>query len=273
MSAKWYPEGYSYPTLPPNFGGSPATSSSGKSSGHRPSLSRSTAPARDGAAGRVGYYDRSIKSTSCHTSVLGHPPLDSTAGRPELVSGLDYFKIGDIVQIRRYHTDKNAYSNWLPGRVVRPIFKTCTIGGDSRNYVVSYTDPYTQEYKEKTFSPWLNEISEIAPERPSSPCSDKPTKASTDTAAVARMNAPVYARIKLSQWTKEGSRENRRVWVPALPLAPPGVHGLHIRVLAGQATHQEFSGVTEILPYSPKTASECRKQGHLVEGDGLKRYV
>jgi hypothetical protein len=93
MSAKWYPEGYSYPTLPPNFGGSPATSSSGKSSGHRPSLSRSTAPARDGAAGRVGYYDRSIKSTSCHTSVLGHPPLDSTAGRPELVSGLDYFKV------------------------------------------------------------------------------------------------------------------------------------------------------------------------------------
>ena len=55
--------------------------------------------------------------------------------------------------------------------------------------------------------------------------------------------------------------------------APPGVHGLHIRVLAGQAVHQEFSGVTEILPYSPKTVSECRKQGQLVEGDGLKRYV
>lgn len=116
MSAKWYPEGYSYPTLPPNFGGSPATSSSGNSSGHRPSLSKPTVPARDGAAGRVGYHDRSMKSTSCHTSVLGHPPLDSTAGRPELVAGVDYFKVrflglsGDL-QINSLSIDRRDCSD------------------------------------------------------------------------------------------------------------------------------------------------------------------
>lgn len=53
---------------------------------------------------------------------------------------------------------------------------------------------------------------------------------------------------------------------------PPNEKGVRVRVLAGPAVNREVASVKHTIPYSARYATEYRRQGHEVEGDGTQRY-
>ena len=144
MSSKWYPEGYTYPTMHiPTYARCGANGSTS---------SLAETPCKSLSAPDLKPQKASIQTPTDSSSKRSYATPDGIKARmysttrrhsePDLVDGVNYFKvhcslplrslhithirlylqIGEIVRVRRYFTRTDDYSAWLPGKVVRPIF-------------------------------------------------------------------------------------------------------------------------------------------------------
>jgi len=236
MSAKWYPEGYSYPTMPTYSEATDSSGTSGQVSNSRAGIRVSSSRGYCLSPGRSSPTKRSI----AHGRGLVSQELD-------LVDGVNYFKIGEMVHIRRYHAQQDKYSSWLPGTVVRPVFKSGENGTSHRLYIVSYVDPYTQEVREKSFAPHLKEIADIPSDdlvRPAAPqFNPKPPT----------VFAFIYSSVKQTY-----------VWTPALFLSR-SMTGSRVRMLVGSSANREVDGVKFTMPYTSASLAEIKGKGQDVE--------
>ncbi|KAJ7286354.1 hypothetical protein C8J57DRAFT_1708664 [Mycena rebaudengoi] len=248
----WYPEGY--PIRPKVFfpPGPPALSDqlAGNTIPYRYKPSRSSGTS--GSSKNAGF------------EATMHPRRnDANAGYPQLdlVDGVDYFKIGDTVRIRRWSQATDSHTSWILGTVERPMLAENADGSQRRTYLVSYEDPRTKERREKIFSPHFQEITSLEAD----PVAATPPRRQDNPSNVVFAPIPIL----------DPTGMKRIVYTPALVLTSPNSHGaVRLRVLAGPAAKRELDNflLKHSTPYSPDTAKVLRQKGFSVEGDGTARY-
>ncbi|KAF8882458.1 hypothetical protein BD779DRAFT_1444806 [Infundibulicybe gibba] len=246
MSTHWYPDGYNYPSV---F--HPPSQVASSSSGRTPNTAYSPPTTR----GPHGYYPRSPHFPRALQHQASRAPVLNQ--HPDLIDGIDYFKIGETVRVRRYHAQKDEYTSWLTGKVERPVLVPDALGGTKRSYIVSYTNPHTGISQEKMFSPFLNEISEVP----------VPQMVSMPRVSEQRL---VFALVPAM--AKDGNPSHHQVWTPSLLLTRPTDRGARVRIMAGPAKNKEINNVKFITTYSPQHATDLRRRGAEVIGDGRREY-
>ncbi|KAJ3998864.1 hypothetical protein F5050DRAFT_1741784 [Lentinula boryana] len=249
MCAHWYPEGYVLPTstaYPPgpyhpaytekmtNHSRAPKPwyDSQLQHSSQEPKLS-STRTSRTSSSGRT-------QSTSSSASPTGH--IIAGISDPGLVSGVDYFKIGDTVRVRRL-TSANTYTDWAYGQVIRPHLKQYRTTEPERVYYVSYVDPRNGERKENEFSCHRKEIATLY-ER-----------------GLGSQPSLVFALVPLGSSSK---------WVPA-NIIHMSASGVDVRAVSKHLQHgypTHFRGVQVLVPYNASVVRSLKAAGHEVVGDG-----
>ncbi|KAF7330060.1 hypothetical protein MKEN_00270100 [Mycena kentingensis (nom. inval.)] len=248
-------------TLPTGSGGSSNTQSS---HGHpppqrrqhqqaRPRESHPQAPAQTRSA-RVQQH----QVPSVHAAVEEAPLAQKDV---ELVEGVNYFKIGETVRVRRWAIATDSHTDWVVGEVVRPVLVEHTDGTTRRSYLVAYNDPRNGQRKEKQFSPHFKEIASI-PRRSASPSVPQPLPPPPNP------NAPtVLAPIPTSY---AGYNGEVIVYTPCAVLSPPERGRGRVRILS---TNRDVSLAasalsSDIAPsYNVENARKLRGMGYLVAGD------
>ncbi|KAJ7735246.1 hypothetical protein DFH07DRAFT_1065077 [Mycena maculata] len=179
---------------------------------------------------------------------------------PDLVEGLDYFKIGDVVRIRRWNAAQDAFSEWNTGQVVRPRLTENDDGSHRRSYVVSYK--HGDKTKEREFSPYFQEIASLEGD---------PTPVIPNLRLGDNMQI-VFAPINV----KDSAGQKRVVYTQAQVLTAPNEHGcVRLRILAGPSMNHEMSdfSVKHAQPCNAQSAQMLRQQGFLVEGNGTASTI
>ncbi|KAJ7461569.1 hypothetical protein FB451DRAFT_1181295 [Mycena latifolia] len=262
----WFPEGYpaqprvfyppgnpplsaatSNPNPPPWPGYKYTPRAMGVTGGRGSAPSSGVVSQLAGGAGPVARMHSRIHQSS-------YPQLD-------LTDGVDYFKIGDIVRVRRWTAATDSFSAWMTGQIVRPILSENEDGTQRRSYLVVYEHPRTKEPKEREFSPHSQEITSLEAD----PLSSTPALRLNEHSSI------VFAPIPVSDPT---GAVKRIVYSPAIVLTSPNEQGgVRLRVLAGPAAKREISNflVTHAPPYTAASAQMLRQQGFKVEGDGINR--
>ncbi|TFK38291.1 hypothetical protein BDQ12DRAFT_666480 [Crucibulum laeve] len=195
----------------------------------------------------------------------GIPQRPPHARKRDLVPGVDYFKIGELVDIRRYNSEKKAFSEWFPGRIIRPIFyprdNSSPRVQQCREYVVEFTCPYSQTPKEMIFSPDHGEIREIPSDIPADiPAHPTPGK------------VVVFALLATPYRGTDGKQYLYKAWTPAYLLTHMNPRGVTVRALLGPGKGKDYADVQETKTYSKHVAADLMKRGQVVEGDGTQRY-
>ncbi|KAJ3847626.1 hypothetical protein EV368DRAFT_87525 [Lentinula lateritia] len=261
MCAHWYPEGYVLPTSTAYPPGPHHPSYTPKVTSHHGAPNPWYAPHVLGSSqerSRPPPSPASRSSSSSHTldstdgfsaSMPSHTMAD--LGDPGLVSGVDYFKIGDTVRVRRF-TVSNTYTDWAYGQVTRPHLKQYRVGitfsskttEPERVYYVSYIDPRNGERKESEFSCHRKEIAPFHERR-------------------GGQSPLVFASIP-SKSTSKGY-----VWVPA-HVTNVSDSGVDVKVAAPHVQHgspTHFRGVQALVPYNSSVARSLKAAGQKIVGD------
>ncbi|KAJ7217062.1 hypothetical protein GGX14DRAFT_42771 [Mycena pura] len=167
----WFPEGYSphpqvfyYPPGPPPLSAATATPNP------QPWLPRGQS--RKGSASGSSHTGsrgmRSEPASGTRAQTRTNMP-DSSYPQAELVDGLDYFKIGDQVRVRRWAVATDSFTDWIVGQIVRPVLLENEDGSQRRSYLVSYENPRTKKRQEKQFSPHYQEITSLESDSDAAP--------------------------------------------------------------------------------------------------------
>ncbi|KAJ7137810.1 hypothetical protein C8R44DRAFT_868185 [Mycena epipterygia] len=255
----WFPEGY--PTQPRVFYPQGPPPLSAATSNPNPPVWRPQWPPRTGSGTQSG---SSASQTPRGTQQIVHmDSRDKNSGYPQLdlVDGVDYFKIGDSVRIRRWTAATDSFSEWFTGQIVRPVLIDDQDGSQRRSYLVSYEHPRTRERREKQFSPHFPEITSLEAD---------PVSA-TPSLRITVKSHLVFAPIPVSE---VGGQAKNVVYSPAIVLTSPNEQGgVRLRILAGPAAKREISNFA--LKYAPAYTAEAaqilRMKGFRVEGDGSNR--
>ncbi|KAJ7161486.1 hypothetical protein C8R43DRAFT_1123931 [Mycena crocata] len=184
---------------------------------------------------------------------------DSAGPQFDLVDGVDYFKIGEFVRIRRWTAATDSFSDWITGRIVRPVLVENDDGSQRRTYLVEYEHPRNKKPQQKEFSPHLLEITSLA--------SGPPT--AVHPLAMRNNNNIVFAPIPASD---ASGRAKGVVYTPALVLTSPNEQGgVRLRILAGPAAKREVSNfaVKHSVPYNAESVQMLRQKGFRIEGNGV----
>ncbi|KAF8156050.1 hypothetical protein B0H34DRAFT_715943 [Crassisporium funariophilum] len=223
---------------------------------------------------------RSSKATSVKLSIAPAPPRSSIStsesatqgqyqlqpweGTSQLVDGVNYFKVGEFVDFRRWDRKNKTYSKWLPGKVINP---TDNMKGE-RCYIISWWDVMTQDWKQCTCTPSLDEIRALSPDAamPARQAhSATPANANLETAKlVVQKDTVLFVLLSVLDGSK-----TRSIWTPAICLGVEKPHGYRVRVTAGPLKNQVFDRVQEIMPHTAEVAMDLRKSGQTVETSGL----
>ncbi|KAJ3868179.1 hypothetical protein EV359DRAFT_77932 [Lentinula novae-zelandiae] len=284
MCAHWYPEGYVLPTSTAYPPGPHHPSYTPKVTSHHGAPKPWYAPHVQGSSqerSRPSPSPASRSSSSSHTNTStdgfsASMPSHTMAGigDPGLVSGVDYFKIGDTVRVRRL-TSSNTYTDWAYGQVTRPHLKQYRVGitfssnvredhlqqpkfayielivwlsqttEPERVYYVSYIDPRNGERKESEFSCHRKEIASFYERR-------------------GGQSPLVFASIP-SKTTSKG-----HVWIPA-HVTNVSDSGVDVKVGATHVQHgspTHFRGVQALVPYNSSVVRSLKAAGHKIMGDG-----
>ncbi|KAJ6531612.1 hypothetical protein DFH09DRAFT_1408977 [Mycena vulgaris] len=257
----WFPEGYPaqprvfYPPGPPPL--SVATSN--------PHLAPwRYQPRKASGTGDASQPSRSASQSSRSSDPVAHMhSRNNNSGYPQLdlVDGVDYFKIGEFVRVRRWTAATDSFSEWIRGQIVRPVLIENEDGSQRRSYLVSYEHPRTKEVKEREFSSHFQEITSLEAD----PVSTTPNLRITDKSNL------VFAPIPVSDTS---GTIKRIVYSPAVVLTSPNDQGgVRLRVLAGPAAKREISNfaLKHAPPYTAASAQLLRQKGFQVEGDGVNR--
>ncbi|KAJ7074044.1 hypothetical protein C8F01DRAFT_1224781 [Mycena amicta] len=275
--ATWYPEGYNpnqqrvfYPPGPPPL-------SAAHSKPWRPRASTVSTQTNSSATPRT-------TSTPEQPNAQGPPPqsIVKTRGQSgtwvpppqiDLVDGVDYFKIGDTVRIRRWAAATDSFTDWITGQVVRPVL----VENDARTYLVSYEDPRTGRRMEKQFSPRFQEIAALVDGKREPERAARLNAAGGATATAFKQQANEFGRTIFAPIPVErpGSGGKVVVYTPCIVLSPPneGASGVRLRILSGPAANREITlrlNTSVLQAYTPENAHTLRQKGFLVEGDSLR---
>ncbi|KAJ7264986.1 hypothetical protein B0H12DRAFT_1068675 [Mycena haematopus] len=239
----WYPEGYGsdqkyyYPPGPPPL--SAATSNPNPPTWRGYQHTNNSDSSKTSSRAQSQASVPLVPPVHSHTTSPGHPQLD-------LMDGVDYFKIGDMVRIRRWTPDTDSFTDWAVGQVVRPLLVENEDGTQRRSYLCSYEHGRNKERKEREFSPHYHEIASLVDlEVDSVPSVPDPRLGNGDQLVFA----PIPLRdISGSHWV---------MYWPAIVLTAPDEQGMvRIRVLAGPAAKREIDkfSVKQALPYNAESA-------------------
>ncbi|KAF7337931.1 ATP-bind-3 domain-containing protein [Mycena venus] len=258
----WYPEGYSthqpyyYPPGPPPLSAATANPNPPPWRGYQLQPRKSN---NDSGRSSSSQTQASMPPTRCGRSTTG------TSSYPQLdfMDGIDYFKIGQTVRIRRWNAETDSFSGWKTGKVARPILHEKDDGTQkrARSYLCSYEFGQNKEYREKEFSPHLQEIESLE----ANPISVTPALRLGNNCQF------VFAPIPVSNSSGTGKRV---VYSPAVVLTSPNEQGgVRLRVLAGPAAKREIDNfaIKHAPPYNPESAQILQQKGFQVEGDVLKQ--
>ncbi|KAE9388645.1 hypothetical protein BT96DRAFT_1003996 [Gymnopus androsaceus JB14] len=243
MCAHWYPEGY---VLPPSTAFPPGPQHpaytlklSSPLGAPRPWLTPQLASQGRHSSGT----QRSSASSQSYSSSSVSAPQElariAGVGDPGLVAGVDYFKIGETVRVRRL-TASNTHTDWAYGQVTRPPYEA--IQKPERVYYVAYVDPRTGARKENEFSYYRKEIAPLAERRGSQPLVFALLPYNS-------LNGPVL------------------IWTPAY-VVDNSDFGVQVRVASGPTAHSHFDNVQYIVPYNTSVARSLKAAGQTVAGDG-----
>ncbi|KAJ3975302.1 hypothetical protein EV361DRAFT_519266 [Lentinula raphanica] len=248
MCAHWYPEGYVLPTsraYPPGPHHPAYTEKlSSHSQGPKPWYAPQFPPAVQESP-RSSTRTSAQSSSSSRTGSANSSASHAMAGiaDPGLVTGLDYFKIGDTVRVRRL-TSSNTYTDWAYGQVIRPHLKQYRTTEPERVYYVSYVDPRNGERKENEFSCHRKEIAPLFEHK------------------FGNQPLMVFARVPFDSSHKH--------WVPANIITMSDT-GVEIQVATNYLQHglpTHFKNVKTLVPYNTSVARSLKAAGHRVVGDG-----
>ncbi|KAF9070680.1 hypothetical protein BDP27DRAFT_1401827 [Rhodocollybia butyracea] len=237
---RWYPEGYVLPTSSahppgpyhPAYTQNPTSHSSGPKPWYAPKLQTPPSDLRDHSGARRS----SSSSQTRNSSSSSHAHSEEMAriagvGDPGLITGVDYFKIGETVRIRRLNAS-NAYTDWAYGQVTRPHLRQYRPTEPERVYFVSYIDPRNGDRKENEFSCFRKEIAPLFDKKESP--------------------LMVFAQVPLHT-----SRGPIQTWIPAC-VTDNTDSGLVVQAISG---HARYKGIRSIVPYRPTVAQSLKATG------------
>ncbi|KAJ6502028.1 hypothetical protein C8R45DRAFT_1209671 [Mycena sanguinolenta] len=247
----WYPEGYGsnqryyYPPGPPPLSAATSNPNPPTWRGYQ----------------RTNYSDSAKTSSASQVSIplMGSPSTKQIQGYPQLdfTDGVDYFKIGDTVRIRRWNPNSDSFTEWATGQVVRPLLVENPDGTQKRTYLCSYEHGRNKERKEREFSPYYREIVNLEPDPVAVP-------------PFGHDGRLVFAPIPV----RDPSGHKQVVYSSALVLTAPNEQGgVRLCILAGPAAKREIDNfpVKQAALYNAETARTLRRKGFRVEGDGISR--
>ncbi|KAJ7481147.1 hypothetical protein B0H11DRAFT_2420116 [Mycena galericulata] len=194
-------------------------------------------------------------------SSKGHGPgvsvrnMNAAHTHPDLVDGLDYFRIGDNVRIRRWDASKGGFSTWSVGQVARPRLVENDDGTHRRSYLVAYQ--HYDGIKEREFSPHFQEIASLK----------KDPNPATPNIRLGENSRVVFVPVQFD----DQARQKRVIYTPVQVLTSPNERGrAHLRILAGPRVNFELIDFTmkHAVPHNTQSAQKLREQGFAVEGDG-----
>ncbi|KAJ7681742.1 hypothetical protein B0H17DRAFT_1138175 [Mycena rosella] len=258
----WFPEGY--PSQPRVFFPPGPPPLSAATSNPNPPPWRYRPRQASGTGTRSGGSGTSSDSRlSGASEPVPHMHSRNNSGYPQLdlTDGVDYFKIGDLVRIRRWAAATDSYSDWITGRIVRPVLSENEDRSQRRSYLVAYENPHSKELKERQFSPHFQEITSLEAD----PVSATPNLRLNDKSNIVFAPIPV---------TDADGKVKRIIYSPAIILTSPNEQGgVRLRVLAGPAAKREISNflVKHSPPYTVASAQMLKQKGFRVEGDGINR--
>ncbi|KAJ7766751.1 hypothetical protein B0H16DRAFT_1453777 [Mycena metata] len=250
----WFPEGYTYP--PVFFPPGPPPLSAATSNPNPP-------PWRGYRRGSNANGKPSSSQTSSTPSTPGPSQRNTHSVHPQLdlVDGVDYFRIGEKVRVRRWYAATDSFTPWHMGEVVRPVIVESPDGrGQRRAYSCIYEHPANLVPQEKLFSPHYQEITSLEAD---------PVSA-TPVLRLGKDSELVFAPIPVV----DPLGNKRVVYSPAIVLSARNEQGgVRLRVLAGPAVKREIENfaVKYAPPYSAESAQILRQKGFAIEGDGINR--
>ncbi|KAJ4485385.1 hypothetical protein J3R30DRAFT_3680041 [Lentinula aciculospora] len=247
MCAHWYPEGYALPTSTgphhPAYSQNLTSHPDAPKSWYMPQVPHSSQESNHSS--RAPPLSSSSQTTSISSFATRSQHAIAGIADPGLISGVDYFKVGETVRVRRLNS-VDTYTDWAYGQVTRPHLRQYRTSEPERVYYVSYIDPRNGERKEHEFSCYRKEILPLQGRR-------------GNQALLA------FAQVNLNP-----SESTLQTWIPAtvtnITDSGVDVRVASNRVQRGYPTH--FRGVQALAPYNPSVAQSLKAAGHTVLVDG-----
>ncbi|KAJ8082513.1 hypothetical protein PM082_008368 [Marasmius tenuissimus] len=252
--AHWYPEGYVHPTSPayPPGPQHPAyTTKIQVAPGQHapwyaaptPNMSLTAASSHPRRSSHSSSSSRTPRGSSSSGSV---PAAHVVEPITDCVDGINYFKIGRVVRVRRQLRSRTGWTGWVFGEIIRPYLSEYERdeARKGRCYFVAYVDPLTGALKEDKFFPDRQEIQDIG----TSPDGHK------------RESVKVLAHMEPIPPPKGPSNAaGAGTWVLAQVLRNTD-NGLRVLLRAGPSKGREVLG-RKFMPYDAKVIGSARQNG------------
>ncbi|KAK7038132.1 hypothetical protein R3P38DRAFT_3182239 [Favolaschia claudopus] len=266
MPATWYPEGYApqqqyyYPPGPPPLSAATSNPNPPRWQGYhhaqamrlKNNADSGKTSSRSQSSGQVATVPMPLARSAASRAVSGSSKSHKHKPADELVDGVDYFKIGDMVRIRRWTQQTDCYTDWKIGQIVRPILSEHedeTV--PKRSYICSYEHGPDNVRKEKIFSPALKEIASVQAQPMPPHVGYKP-------------GATMFAPIPFAKAPGYPGNLNGVVYSTVTLLTAPNEQGnVAVRVLAGPGAKREINNIAveHIWPYHADSAQMLRRNG------------